>query len=106
MKMNCFKEAVVQVAERPEFADILGATPYALRRGIGASSLPGSLVVGELGDSIMPTLRRYGRRIGPILPANGDLMAGRWRSGGQHTTKPVSSVRATRGPWPRSGRQR
>jgi hypothetical protein len=26
-------EAVAQVAEMPEFADILGATPYALRRG-------------------------------------------------------------------------
>ncbi len=30
---KCFKEAVGQVAARPEFADILGATPYALRRG-------------------------------------------------------------------------
>jgi len=30
---KCFKDAVGQVAEMPEFADILGATPYALRRG-------------------------------------------------------------------------
>jgi hypothetical protein len=30
---KCFTPAVRKVAERPEFADILGATPYALRRG-------------------------------------------------------------------------
>jgi hypothetical protein len=30
---RCFTPAVQAVAERPEFARILGATPYALRRG-------------------------------------------------------------------------
>ena len=30
---DCFTPAVRAIAERPEFARILGATPYALRRG-------------------------------------------------------------------------
>ena len=69
-----FKPAVVEVAEQQKFTDILGATPYALRRGgisIRLRAEDAQTVAKECGTSLQMLDRHYAfaiddlRRFGP-----------------------------------------
>jgi hypothetical protein len=102
---RCFTPAVQAVAERPEFARILGATPYALRRGaisLRLRSEDPQVVASECGTSLQMLSQHYSFPIEDLRhheprPAEVEWRAARAELHDRHTREQALTVSSTPG---------